>query len=368
MKNTLLTLLLFGFFLSSNAQQTNQTINVNNVTRNYIQYLPSGFNSATETLPVVFILHGLGGNNLQMVQAGFNFVADTARIIVIYPQGVPNSFGQNSWNNSTIAASTADDMAFMTAMMNLQISQNNANPARLYLTGFSMGAITSHHFACVLNNRVAAIAPMSGTMPNSDISSCVPSYKTPVIHFHGTTDPTVPYDSNPVTTISLVPETMTFWKNVHTCSGTADSIALPNLAADNITVDRFVYQNCDAINSLELYRLNGAAHVYLYQPLNDITELLDAWRFLRQWTHTNPLLLSINETIPETITFYPNPVKNLATISVENESSLNLFSSDGKFIFSKELTKGENEISFENLSVGMYLMKVGETQFRFVKE
>ena len=54
------------------AQQTNETINIGGINREYIQYLPVGFDATTESLPVVFVLHGLGDINSAMEKSGFN--------------------------------------------------------------------------------------------------------------------------------------------------------------------------------------------------------------------------------------------------------------------------------------------------------
>ena len=198
------------------AQQTNETISIGSENRTYVRYLPVGFDVATESLPVVFVLHGLGDVATNMAGIGTNNIADTGRFIVIYPQGTPNALGQNAWNNGTLLASGSNDIEFMDFLINDMIHFQNADPSRIYFTGFSMGGIMSYHLACALNDRIAAIASMSGTMASDDIASCVPAYKTPVMHLHGTADGTVPYDSGALPSLSLVPETMAFWQGVHT--------------------------------------------------------------------------------------------------------------------------------------------------------
>ncbi|MGJ8661231.1 MAG: alpha/beta hydrolase family esterase, partial [Bacteroidota bacterium] len=315
MKHTILFLFLSLFTISSFGQLTTQTINIGGVTRNYYKYLPVGY-QATENLPVVFILHGLGSNAFQMTQAGFSLIADTARIIAIYPDGLQNAGGQTAWNNGTLLSSSADDITFFNKMMDEMILNQNANPARIYVTGFSMGGIMTHHLACALNNRIAAIGPMAGTMSTPDINTCVPSYATPVIHLHGTADGTVPYNSGALPSLTLVPETMTFWRNVHGCSTAADSTRIPDTANDGITVDRFVYNTCNPLGSVELWRLNGADHVYLFQPNNDITEAVEIWKFFNKWQHPNPATASLSELKKvKSFSVYPNPSNGKLHIS-----------------------------------------------------
>lgn len=364
MKRILSCLLLLFFATYSSAQLTNETIDVDGVQREFLLYLPTGFDASTETLPLVIIYHGLGGNASQMTTAGFNQIADTARIIVMYPEGLPNGFGQAAWNNGTGASSSANDLGFTSKMMDLAVLQYNADNSRLYCTGFSMGSIMSYHLACNMNQRVAAIGCMAGTMATSDIANCVPTYSTPVIHLHGTADPTVPYDSNPLPTLSLVPETIDFWKNAKSCGTTADSTQIANTASDGYTTDRFVYNGCNDDESLELWRTNGAGHDYLFQPVNDLTYGIEVWLFLRKWSHSSPQAagLEVNQEIE--VGIFPNPSNGLITIETSFDfSTVELFDLSGKKVKSVRNT-GNVNFDFSGVDAGYYLVKLSNgTEF-----
>jgi polyhydroxybutyrate depolymerase len=61
--------------------------------------------------------------------------------------------------------------------------------SRVYSTGFSNGAFFSHVLGCVMADRIAAIAPVSGghiTVP------CNPARPVPVLIYHGTLDELIP--------------------------------------------------------------------------------------------------------------------------------------------------------------------------------
>lgn len=348
------------------AQLTDQTVVINGVTRNYKLYVPAGFDAQTESPSMVLIMHGLGSNSADMVSAGFNYIADTARVIVVYPQGVNNSYGQTAWNNGTLLSSTADDLGFLHALIDMGESQYNVNPARVYATGFSMGSIMSHHIACHMNERIAAIGAMSGTMSTSDINTCVPSYKTPVIHLHGTADGTVPYSGSALPSLSLVSQTIDFWRGVHGCLTSSDSTRLPDNANDNITIDRFVYQGCNPTASLELYRFNGAGHQYLYQPVNDITEMIDVWRFLRQWQHSNPSTAGVNTHKNEEIQLYPNPSNGKVILKSNTEARYDFMDLSGHVIVSGLLHAGENQLDFEQIESGLYILQIGNRQQKLI--
>ncbi|WP_343631508.1 PHB depolymerase family esterase [Fluviicola sp.] len=360
-----LPVFLFSVFAAF-AQLTDQTISINGVSRAYKLYIPSGFNAQTENPDMIIIMHGLGGTNSDMVGAGFNFIADTARVIAVYPQALNNNWGMSAWNNGTLLGSTADDIAFMNALIDKGLSDYHVNPARVYATGFSMGSIMSHHMACVMNNRIAAIGAMSGTMPSSDISSCVPAYKTPVIHLHGTADGTVPYDGSALPSLSLVPQTMAFWRGVHGCDAAADSTRLPDTGTDTITIDRFVYDNCNPSGSVELWRFNNADHVYLYKPVNDINEMIEVWLFLRKWTHSNPTSLGLQDQELSVLKISPNPSNGLVQVSSEFAGMFQLIDLKGSVIIEQQIQAGTTELDLSAVNKGVYLVRIGEKTSKFV--
>ena len=349
------------------SQQTNETMTIGTTSRNYIKYLPTGLDIQNEEVSLVVVLHGLGDVNTTMAAGGFNNIADTARIIVLYPQGAQNMFGQNSWNNGTLLSSTVDDIGFMNALVTSMITTYNVDPTRVYFTGFSMGSIMSYHVACAMNDRVAAIGCMAGTMATSDIESCVPAYATPVIHLHGTADGTVPYNANALPSLSLVPETMNFWKNVHSCDATADSLRITDSASDNITVDRFRYDACDPAGSLELWRLNGADHVYLSKPMNDITEMIEVWLFMRRWSHAAPAMVGLTENGEHYLSIAPNPSEGLFTIESSGNELYTITTMNGATVLSGELQAGKNAVDLAGQANGLYLLNVGTTVYKLVK-
>jgi polyhydroxybutyrate depolymerase len=292
-----------------------------------------------------------------------NNLSDTARVIVVSPQGLLNPFNQASWNNGTqFISSTANDLGFFNAMMDLYLEDFNADITSIYVTGFSMGGIMSHHLACKLNHRIAAIGSMAGTIATSNITyhtSNPLEYKTPVIHLHGTADGTVPYDVSPLPSLSLVPETMDFWKGVHGCADTYDSIRQPDTAADGITVDQFIYNSCDLDGPLELWRLNNADHVYLYQPVNDITEAIEIWLFLRNWHHPSASPVSVGELNTATIDVFPNPSNGKVTVYGLTNSKITIYSANG-IMMGEFSVNASQEIDLTSLTPGVYFMDATE--------
>ena len=64
--------------------------------------------------------------------------------------------------------------------------------ALLYATGISNGGMMCYRLAAELSERIAAIAPVAGTIA---IDESKPKRPVPVIHFHGTKDNLVPFEA-----------------------------------------------------------------------------------------------------------------------------------------------------------------------------
>lgn len=295
-KNLYVILFVFTLVVQGNyAQFSNKTMSVGGVTRSYRQYLPTAFNPGTELgLPLIIAMHGLGDNMTNFSNVGFDNIADTARFIVVFPQGTLSSLtSQTSWNNGTLLSSTEDDIGFLSMLIDTMKVKYNIDFSKVYFTGFSMGGIMTYHMLCALPSRIAAIASVSGPMSDSDISGCNPGRAVPVMHMHGTADGTVPYDSAALPSLSLVPATMAFWENNNGC---ADSTVynLPDIASDGITVDTIPSNTCNA--PVILWRENGADHQWLYTPLNDVDATTQIWLFFRDKIHPGPSQLGIESS------------------------------------------------------------------------
>src|SRR5205814_3358644 len=86
---------------------------------------------------------------------------------------------------------TGTDLQFVRNLLDELDRTLCVDDRRIYATGYSNGAFLSSAIACVLADRVAAIAPVAGVL---SLPGCAPSRPIPVIAFHGTADPIVTYD------------------------------------------------------------------------------------------------------------------------------------------------------------------------------
>jgi polyhydroxybutyrate depolymerase len=78
------------------------------------------------------------------------------------------------------------DLVFVDAVLDQIEAQECIDTSRVYATGLSNGAFISSTIGCTMNDRFAAIAPVSGLTFGS---GCKPGRHVPVLTFHGELDP-----------------------------------------------------------------------------------------------------------------------------------------------------------------------------------
>jgi polyhydroxybutyrate depolymerase len=371
MKTILSILTIASLTFNSFAQQTYETIDINGETREYYKYLPTGYDANTEELPLLFVLHGIGGTALATSAYGMNQLADTERFIPVYLQGANNQFGQSSWNNGTGLESQAEDLAFISNLLDSINNDPNVdiNMSRVYMTGISMGSIMTYNVCRYMSDRIAAVVCHIGTMSTEDLTNFTPEYPVPTLHKHGTNDGTVPYAGTALPSLSLVQETINQLKISNGFQGDSTIIPLPDNASDGITIDKIVY-NCTT--PLELWRMNDADHILLFEPANDTNSTEVTWEFLKQYTHPNPSTAALEEDLKTQARIYPNPVNtDINFINHGDFKSYQIIGLDGRTLV--ETTIPTNKIDVESLKAGTYILSLTDLNGRvsnqqFIKE
>jgi len=143
-------------------------------------------------IPLVIVLHGGGGWGSQIEgMSRMDPVADANGFIVAYPNGTKGMLGY-TWNGGDCCGVAmnkgTDDITFISSLIDRLVADYGVDPARVYATGISNGAIMSHRLACDLSDKIAAIAPIAGAI----MVDCKPARPVPVIFFHGTMDKGMP--------------------------------------------------------------------------------------------------------------------------------------------------------------------------------
>lgn len=185
-------------------------ITVDGKTREYWLYVPASV-EGQENVPVVFSLHGRGGNDTPDSEKPlFTSLAKEKKFIVVYPQGRDGTNkadypDDGKWNDGFVGTTGWEatgkenaDTKFIKALVDkIQAdykTRNNSNsnisvdPKRFYLCGFSMGGMMAYACAKVLNGTFAAYGSCSGYPLNEFHMNLATENPIPFIHLHGNHD------------------------------------------------------------------------------------------------------------------------------------------------------------------------------------
>src|SRR5437868_10761991 len=174
----------------------NADIKVNDQKREYIIHLPTNYSESTK-LPLVMIFHGGGGNAKQMQGFyGMDEIADAENFICVYPQGINKQWNDGREFKESISAN--DDVLFINNMLDSIIKHYAVNTKRIFSTGISNGAFFSIYLSYKISDRILAVAPVCGSIPEKIFAEFTPAMPISVMLINGTRDPLVPYNGGSV--------------------------------------------------------------------------------------------------------------------------------------------------------------------------
>lgn len=226
--------------------------------RDSLLHVPPSYDPTKGTM-IVVNYHGFTSNAPEEVAlTSMNAEADARGFIVAYPDGLGGG-----WNAGDCCTETQppgiDDVQFTKDLLALIGSQYCLDASRVYATGMSNGGFLSHRLACAMADTFAAVAPVAGVL-GIDPTTCTPSRAVPVIDFHGTADPVVPYDGGPAAKLlppiqfRSVPSTIDFWRGADGCIGA------PTVTYQYGTATCTRWSDCDGGADVELCTLEGEGH------------------------------------------------------------------------------------------------------------
>src|SRR5262249_27387325 len=127
--------------------------------RRYLLHEPSG-RDPRKPAPLILMLHGGGGTPEHAGDHRIAEAADSEGYLVAYPEGI-----DRGWNDGRgIHGRTHDDVGFPSALIDELVKAKNVDPKRVYSTGISNGGFMSFTLACRIPEKLAAIAPVAGSM------------------------------------------------------------------------------------------------------------------------------------------------------------------------------------------------------------
>ena len=268
-----------GPTLSVDKPSEQKTINItfDGVARNFIVYLPSGYNNSGK-MPLIFAIHGGSGTPEGMINiANFKTIADRDKVVLVYPEGV-----QKNWNDGRPTAPNQlgiNDVGFFNQMCDYMINNYSVDVKKIYATGISNGGFMSTRLGCELSNRIAAIAVNAATIEATTIApNCKPNRPVPALYIHGTTDPLVPFLGGQITaggtaggTILSHFQAIDKWVTINGCNPTPTVTDLPDIANDGTTIKQRVYSGGANGSEVVSYVVLNGGHTWPqgYQYLNE---------------------------------------------------------------------------------------------------
>lgn len=174
-----------------------QTLNFGGTTRTFVVRTPTLPSRSDARVPLVIVLHGGGGNadNAENM-TGFTAKARKERFIVVYPDGSGRLEDKLlTWNAGHCCAyamkNDVDDVGFINALLDELIRRYPVDAHRVYVTGMSNGAMMTHRLGIELSGRIAAIAPVVGTVFGDEAK---PAHAVPALMINGMLDKNVPHE------------------------------------------------------------------------------------------------------------------------------------------------------------------------------
>ena len=214
--------------------------------------------SPSGKVPLLLFLHAVGESPAKAASdTGFDRLAGRERFIAVFPPA-----SGRGWAASVTPGLPDDgvDARWLTALLDHLVATEPIDPDRVFVAGFSIGAVMTDKVACQLADRVAAAVVVAGAPWVG--ADCAPKQPVSMLIIHGTDDPTFPYSG----AMALA----TQWRGLDHCRGMAPEAPV---GSDAMRVSAI---GCASDTAVDLVTVRDGVHMWFTDP--DATTL--AWEFL----------------------------------------------------------------------------------------
>jgi polyhydroxybutyrate depolymerase len=226
--------------------------------RPYLVYVPE---SASVPAPTIVTYHGRLQKALsQITGTGLQTVSDREGVVLVAPQARSGKWdfrgSDTRFTNRILDGLTCDD------------------PARTYASGMSMGSAMTFLQACALPRRFAAFG---GVGFEIYLPKCSDPDPVPIIAFHGTADPIVPFAGGLTASTATAPPaaaTMRQWARRDGCREYVRGVYVPGVTLQT-------WGDCKAATQVQFYTLHGGKHIWPRTDRVNAAELM--WSFFDRY-------------------------------------------------------------------------------------
>ena len=236
--------------------------------RRYELHVPPQYDGA-RSLPLVLAFHGVPGTPADMrAIGGLDAVADARGFIVAYPQSATGDWDLNCGGCTLAEQQGVDDVRLVRDLVSQLRQDARVDPARVYVAGFSQGALLAHHLSCVMEGTVRGFASVAATMLAPTSLDCAPPGGADVLFVHGSADAEFPVEGRTVNGLASLSldRTLQEWRINDGCSAAPTVQDLPDAADDGTTTRRESYEGCATGRRVVLYRVSGGGHTWPGSP------------------------------------------------------------------------------------------------------
>ncbi len=254
------------------ANDSTQSRVLDNIGRTFDIKFPPNFDPKI-LHPLIIALHPSGTNAQEFENmSGLTPLAKNNNYIVVYPNGTSSNIFQTGyvWNAYGLCCGSARDNEFLMNIIR-ELELNFAvDRQRIYMIGFSGGAMFEYGFAGLMADEIAAFSIISGavggTPPNGNdlIRASAPNGTTSVLLIHGSDDSTIPINGGtsafaPGHSINFLSyaDSEAYWTNANGCSLSAP---LLDVTSENVQGSKYI--NCKDMKNVYVYQIIGGRHIW----------------------------------------------------------------------------------------------------------
>ena len=256
-----------------NVEVFQETLRHQNADRRVL-FLKPAIPDSNDPAPALVLLHFLDGTPPEM--ANLTEIALMVRdhgAWVILPEAVsgywnhtPNAgelltpLGALDLHVGLYGGSAVDDVGFLTRMIDSMVARHPIDPRRIYMAGYSNGALMSERYACERPDRIAGAGVVGASMRESLQRRCAPSRPVSMLFITGDSDRVSPYAG----TIGVLPapEAAAFWATANGCGATLQRSTLPDIEDDGTLTQLDAWQGCRDDSAVEFYTVINGGHTW----------------------------------------------------------------------------------------------------------
>jgi polyhydroxybutyrate depolymerase len=259
--------------------------------RRFLLYVPKSYDSSRPT-PLVITIHGFAQWPAHQAEISrWNKLADEQGFIVVYPAGTQFPMRWNSYGRPG-TPSSEQEVQFISNLIDHLQKKYNIDPHRVYANGLSNGAGMAVLLSCRLSDRIAAIGGVAGAygMP---WSACQTPRRVPMMIFHGTADPIVPFEGSYNHSVHFNLPSIRTWveeaARIYGCS------APPEVLSPTGKVTGVRYSSCPQDTEIVFYTIEGGGHTWPgggwipYFIAGNINKDVDATHLMWEFFQKHPL-------------------------------------------------------------------------------